>query len=473
MGRERSNWERTCSHASAGPLLRPTQGRHPRWPTHPPRIQPPRPPATEHPRTPAIPPPQSPYDPAITAHPAHQDPAPPPAARTHTPRAAGPADPATRAVLRTTIIRRPTRADLSALLTAPPTDRLILLPYDAAEACEPAIARVLPAPTTTAPVPIVIQSLAPPDPQPPTPNPTPFAVGPLTPTHTRAHYTAAVRECLRLIADGDAYQINLAHHLTAPFHGDALALYHHLAAATTPDHGGFLCWDDPTPESDRPNQRHAVVSLSPELFFDYDPTTRTVRTKPMKGTRPLDADPAELNAAEKDRAELNMIVDLMRNDLGRVAVPGSVRVTRPRDIEPHANSVWQATATVQATLRTGLTPADIVLAAFPPGSVTGAPKVRAAQIIRTLEPLSRGPYCGTLIRQHPDARITASVLIRTAHITGAPDPADPDNPHAFTNARLTYPVGAGIVADSDPDAEWLETLTKARALTDSLALPRP
>lgn len=190
----------------------------------------------------------------------------------------------------------------------------------------------------------------------------------------------------------------------------------------------------------------------------------------MKGTRPIDADPAELHAAEKDRAELNMIVDLMRNDLGRVAVPGSVRVTRPRDVDPHADSVWQATATVEATLRDDLTPADLFLAAFPPGSVTGAPKVRAAQIIRALEPFPRGPYCGSLVRQHRNGRFTASVLIRTAHITGAPDPA---GPHTLADARLTYPVGAGIVADSDPDAEWEETLTKARVLTDALALPRP
>jgi len=418
------------------------------------------------------PPAPGPYDPAITAHPAHRDPRAAPVHAAPRPVAAGPGDRTPLAVT-STALRRPDRADLAAALAGPPADRVILLPYDLAETCEPAIARV-PAAGAGEPVPLVIQTLAPPSDEPPDPTSTPapssFTVGPLTPTNPRAHYTNAVREALRLIAAGDAYQINLAHHLTADFTGDALALYTRLAAATNPDHGGFLCWDDPPSETDRPNRRHAVVSLSPELFLDYDPATRTVRTKPMKGTRPFDADPAELRASEKDRAELNMIVDLMRNDLGRVAVPGSVRVTRPRDVDPHANSVWQATATVEATLRDGLTPADLILATFPPGSVTGAPKVRAAQIIRALEPDPRGPYCGSLVRQHESGRRTASVLIRTAHITGTPDPA---NPHAFAAARLAYPVGAGIVADSDPDAEWEETLTKARVLTDTLALPRP
>ena len=297
------------------------------------------------------------------------------------------------------------------------------------------------------------------------PPPAAYTTAPLTPAWPKAGYTAAVAECLRLIAAGDAYQINLAHHLTAPFQGDALTFYQTLAAGAAPAHGGFLCWDDPGT-----GQRQAVLSLSPELFFDYDPATRRIRTQPMKGTRPISGNPAELHASEKDRAELNMIVDLMRNDLGRVGVPGSVRVTRPRDIDPHADSVWQATATVEATLREDRTPADLIAAAFPPGSVTGAPKVRAAQIIRQLEPLPRGPYCGSLVRVRPDGRLSASVLIRTAHIVGVPDPL---NPHALLDARLSFPVGAGIVADSDPEAEWAETLTKARVLTDRVGLHIP
>jgi para-aminobenzoate synthetase component 1 len=380
--------------------------------------------------------------------------------------AAGPRDPAPRRVLGTDLVHRPDRDALTAALApaGPGADRLILLPYDAAPAFEPAIARARPR-SPSPPFPLVIQTLGPSLVSAGEPT-TPSTTAPLTPAWPRAEYTAAVAECLRLIAAGDAYQINLAHHLTAPFRGDALALHTRLAAAAKPAYPGFLCWDDaPTP--DAPATRHAVLSLSPELFLTYDPATRLIRTQPMKGTRPISADPAELRASEKDRAELNMIVDLMRNDLGRVAVPGSVRVTRPRDIDPHANSVWQATATVEATLRDDQTPADLLAAAFPPGSVTGAPKVRAAQIIRALEPLPRGPYCGSLIRLQPNGAFTASILIRTAHIHGTPDPA---NPHAFLDASLDFPVGAGIVADSDPDTEWQETLTKARVLTDHLGL---
>lgn len=379
-------------------------------------------------------------------------------------RAAGPGDPVPRPVMATRLLAGPNPGVLDDAF-APGDERLVLIPYDFAPACEPAIARGPGASPAAPPLPVVVQHLAEPRPDAPEP-PGQHEVGPLTPAWPRAGYTAAVAECLRLIAAGDAYQINLAHHLTATFRGDALALYARLAAAARPAHGGVLCWDDPSTGA-----RHAVLSLSPELFLDYDPATRLIRTKPMKGTRPIAGDPAELDAAEKDRAELNMIVDLMRNDLGRVAVPGSVRVTRPRDIDPHANSVWQATATVEAALREGLTPADLFRAAFPPGSVTGAPKVRAAQIIRALEPRPRGPYCGSLVRLHADGRLTGSVLIRTAHIRGTPDPA---GPHRFLDARLDFPVGAGIVADSDPDAEWRETLTKARVLADTLGqdLPR-
>jgi anthranilate/para-aminobenzoate synthase component I len=351
-------------------------------------------------------------------------------------------------------------ADLDELLAQGPA-RLVLLGDGFDAVCEPAIGRV--ARLATEPLgSIVVQTLGP---QVPTTEPGAFRVGPIRPAWSRDGYAVAVVECLRLIAAGDAYQINLAHRLVAPFAGSALGLYKSLAATARPEFGGFLRWDDPAS-----GQRHAVVSLSPELFLEYDPAARLVRTKPMKGTRPFDGDPAELRAAEKDRAELNMIVDLMRNDLGRVAAPGSVRVSRPRDIDAHARSVWQATATVEATLRDDRTPADLVRACFPPGSVTGAPKVRAAQIIRSLEPHARGPYCGTLIGVRPDGGFTASVLIRTAHIVGTPDPADT---HAFLDAELRFAVGAGIVADSDPQAEWAETLVKARVLTRTMGLTEP
>lgn len=357
------------------------------------------------------------------------------------------------------------RTALQRALAPGPKTRLILVPYDAAAAFEPAIERT-PALIPDGKACVVCQSLG-------KHVPTEidaartldaYRVGTIGPAWSRDGFIHAVGRTLDLIRAGDAYQVNLSHRLAAPFAGNAFALAETLLASARPEFGGFMCYDD----ADRSEIRHAVISLSPELFLSYDAPTRTVRTKPMKGTRPISGDPDELWASEKDRAELNMIVDLMRNDLGRVAQPGTVRVTRPRDIDAHADSVWQATATIEALLRDDRSPADLLGACFPPGSITGAPKVRAAQIIRALEPHARGPYCGSLIRVDPDGSFTASVLIRTAHIVGTPDPA---NPHGFIDAELRFHVGAGIVADSDPAAEWEETLTKAGVLLDAIAQP--
>ncbi len=338
---------------------------------------------------------------------------------------------------------------------APGADRLVLLPYDAGVVFEPAIGRVAGL-ADEAPMPVVVQTLG-------AAGggrvPGVFEVGPIRSGWSRAGYTGAVERALDYIRAGDAYQINLAHRLAASFRGDAAGLAARLMGAARPAYGGFVCFD-------HAGVRHAVVSLSPELFLEFDASTRLVRTKPMKGTRAIGDDPEELRASGKDRAELNMIVDLMRNDLGRVARAGTVHVTRARDIDAHGDSVWQATATVEALLRDGVTGADLIAAAFPAGSVTGAPKVRAAQIIRELEPHGRGPYCGSLVRVRADGSFTASVLIRTAHIVGEPDPACATG---FVDAELRFPVGAGIVAESDPAAEWAETLTKAGVLTEGLA----
>lgn len=339
-------------------------------------------------------------------------------------------------------------------MLTPGHERLILIPYDAAERFEPAIAREHP--SNGPALPIVAQTLG--ERIDAGPEPAPYRVGTLVSRTGRDGYTAGVRAVLELIAAGDAYQVNLAHTLSAQFTGDAWSLASDLRRSAQPEFGGVMVFDLGT-------ERHAVISLSPELFLSYDAPSRRIVTKPMKGTRPLDTDPDELRHAEKDRAELNMIVDLMRNDLGRVAEPGTVRVTRPRDIDPHARSVWQATATVEARLSERRTPADLVRACFPPGSITGAPKVRACEIIRSLEPTLRGPYCGSLLRLRPDGSFDASVLIRTAHITGTPDS---DNPHGFLDAELCFPVGAGIVADSDPMNEWEETLTKASSLLSAV-----
>ncbi|HRQ72785.1 MAG TPA: chorismate-binding protein [Phycisphaerales bacterium] len=261
---------------------------------------------------------------------------------------------------------------------------------------------------------------------------------------------------------GDAYQVNLAHVLRGRFTGSTRDLYAALAAAARPEHGAYV-------ESAPGPTRWAVLSLSPELFLSFDPATRRVVTRPMKGTRPAHADPDELMHAPKDRAELAMIVDLMRNDLGRVCDFGSIRVDVPRRIERHATGaagVLQATATVSGTLRGGVTLGGLLAATFPPGSVTGAPKVRAMRIIDSLEGFRRGPYCGATAVIDDAGRAVLSVAIRTAVVTGRADATG-----LFTDAAFEYAVGAGIVADSDPEAEWRETLDKAGPLRAVFRLP--
>ena len=276
-------------------------------------------------------------------------------------------------------------------------------------------------------------------------------------------FVRGVRDVLDYIAAGDVYQVNLTERFAHPIADDARAhraFAAELFAAARPAHGCVIEW---------PNEHgvlDALISASPELFLSFDPTTRTLRTMPMKGTRPASADPRELDRAEKDRAELAMIVDLMRNDLGRVCRLGSVRVEQPRAVDTHAGSVHQATATVAGDLRTDRTLADAIIQAFPPGSVTGAPKVRAMQIIDELEAAPRGFYCGLAGWIADDGRAELSVTIRAAVVSGA-----------GASRTLDYHAGAGIVADSDPDSEWRETVLKTdvtrAALAARLATPAP
>ena len=254
--------------------------------------------------------------------------------------------------------------------------------------------------------------------------------------------------------------MNLAHTLEGAFAGCALNYFANRCAVAKPRYGAFMCFDE-TNGTDS-ILRHAIASLSPELFLEFDPVSRKLTTRPMKGTRQGGTDTTELIENIKDQAELAMIVDLMRNDLGAVARLGSVQVEEARTIEHHgasgAGGVVQATATISGLLREDLTLLDAIKACFPCGSVTGAPKARAMQIIEELEDEPRGFYCGSMGFLSDTGAMRLNVAIRTMHIQGTPASGDV---HAFTIADAQYRVGAGVVADSSPREEWAETLVKA------------
>lgn len=295
------------------------------------------------------------------------------------------------------------------------------------------------------------------------PNPT-FDLVDLKPKSTEASYIDKVLRAKEYIRAGDAYQVNLAHTLQGSFTGCALRYFAERCTVAQPRYGAFMCFDEPR-DGAGDKQRHAIASLSPELFLEFEPVSRKLTTRPMKGTREGGIDTTELIENLKDQAELAMIVDLMRNDLGTVSQLGSVKVEQARTIEHHGSSsaggVVQATATISGVLRRDLTLFDAMTACFPCGSVTGAPKARAMQIIEELEDEPRGFYCGSMGFLSDTGAMRLSVAIRTMHIQGT---ALPNHAHAFTHASAHYSVGAGIVADSKPHEEWAETLVKARVV---------
>lgn len=286
--------------------------------------------------------------------------------------------------------------------------------------------------------------------------------------HRHAAYTSAVEAGLRKIAAGDVYQVNIAHDLRVGLAGcgEPRVAARRLLDAAGPLFGGLVEFDDR-------GARVAIASASPELFLEFGADSGIARTRPMKGTRRAHA-ASELDASAKDRAELAMIVDLMRNDLGRVARFGSVRVDRARDIEAHGGgTLSQATATISAELRGGLDAIDLLRATFPPGSVTGAPKVRAMQLIDELERRwadgPRGFYCGAIGFIDDSGDAAFNVAIRTAEIRALQGGAGVEG----GGCEATYPVGAGIVADSEPESEWRETLTKAGVLASAFGIDLP
>jgi anthranilate/para-aminobenzoate synthase component I len=277
-----------------------------------------------------------------------------------------------------------------------------------------------------------------------------YRVGPMRLRESRAGYTASVKECIEQIRAGQVYQANLCFRMDADFGGDGTALFADLVDALHPAFGALIC-----------TSSQAVVSVSPELFLRR--RGNTVTSAPIKGTRPKsptgrDPDPAatELLRSTKERAENVMIVDLVRNDLGRVAATGTVRVPSLLAVEQHCG-VWHLVSRVQARLAAGCTDADLLDATFPPASVTGAPKQAARELIAALERRPRGVYTGAIGYVSPSAGLELNVAIRTAVIS-----YHDAGPH-----RLSLGVGAGITAGSVPDDEWQECLDKAAPLIDA------
>ena len=265
---------------------------------------------------------------------------------------------------------------------------------------------------------------------------------------TRPAYRQAVERALDYIQAGHIYQANISQRFTAPMNGTAESLYRRLRAANPAPFAAFLDLGG-----------FQIVSASPERFLSVEPESRRVETRPIKGTRPrgktFEADEglkAELLASEKDAAELLMIVDLERNDLGRACEFGAVRVPELRRVEAYP-TVWHTVAIVEGRLRSGATRADLLRATFPGGSITGAPKIRAMQIIEELEGLRRHVYCGSIGYLGFDGTMDLNIVIRTITVM---------------DGQAYFHAGGGIVADSQPDDEYDETLHKARALANAL-----
>ena len=293
---------------------------------------------------------------------------------------------------------------------------------------------------------------------PPAPDDPPDAADPLAlpeaparSNFTRTQYEHAVARAIDYIAAGDIFQVNLSHRLVVEPCPPAPAVYRALRRRNPAWYAAFLQF----PCAGRPC---AIASSSPELFLRL--RDGHVTTRPIKGTRPRTGDAAadraaaaDLWASPKDNAELAMIIDLLRNDLGRVCRYGSIAVAEPRRLETHP-TVFHLVGTVEGRLRDGLGPAELLRATFPGGSITGAPKIRAMEIIDELEPLARGVYTGCIGIVGADGNAEWNIAIRTVVCDGG---------------RALVQVGGGIVADSQPAAEYRETLDKARAMLEAIA----
>jgi anthranilate/para-aminobenzoate synthase component I len=258
---------------------------------------------------------------------------------------------------------------------------------------------------------------------------------------SRGQFGERARDVQRLISAGEAFEINLAHVIRVPWQSGGWDLFERLVAVAPADHSAYLAGDGVE-----------LASVSPEVFLHV--RDGRAETRPIKGTRRRGASPAEdarladeLRASDKDRAENVMIVDLLRNDLTATAEPGSVRVTALCELERTEN-VMHLVSAVEATIRADVRLPDVLVSCFPGGSITGAPKRRAMELIDRLEEDPRGFYCGAIFAYEPARRsLTASIAIRTATVAGG---------------EARYGAGGAITLLSDPDEEAEETLIKAR-----------
>ncbi len=260
-------------------------------------------------------------------------------------------------------------------------------------------------------------------------------------------YLDNVRRAIRYIAAGDIYEVNLTQRFTTKTNAAPLDLYLRLRQANPAAYAALLNWGE-----------QAVLSSSPELFLDVSPAGEVV-TRPIKGTRRRSDSRTDdkinrmkLAESEKDLAELNMIVDLLRNDLGKVCEFGSVQVVAAHDVEDHP-TVHHLVSTIRGQLRSGVSAVELLRASFPGGSITGCPKIRAMEIIRELEPTPRDVYCGSIGYIGLDGRMLMNIAIRTMF---------------YDAGELHIYAGGAITADSNPEAEYQETLAKAEGMFRSI-----
>ncbi len=274
-------------------------------------------------------------------------------------------------------------------------------------------------------------------------------LAPFRPRQSPEAFKASVKRIRQYIEAGDCYQANLSQEFTGRCSGDPWQAFQALSRVNPTPYSAFIRTGG-----------GAIISVSPERFLEI--RGRTILTSPIKGTRPRgknreqdEALASELMCSEKDRAENLMIVDLLRNDLGLNAATGSVRVDSLFALESYRN-VHHLVSHIRARLAPGVTPIKALLDAFPGGSITGAPKIRAMEIIRELEPHWRGPYCGSVFFRGLDGTLDSSIAIRTLHCD--------------REGKLYCWGGGGIVTDSDPEEEYQETLTKVSSLMQCLEL---